>query len=138
MSGRGEILKDIACAKPLNLFMMLPPAAVSTAACYKAFDSMHVSIPASSQSVEEALAKGDLEALGSSMSNMLMAPAAKLNADIRRCIDQLKAYGPLGVNMTGSGSCVYAIFEDEQLCRYAQSRYYGKFKTLITKTCRID
>ena len=36
--------------------------------------------------------------------------------------------------MTGSGSAVFALFESEELCRWAKSRYKGKLKTRIAKS----
>jgi hypothetical protein len=36
--------------------------------------------------------------------------------------------------MTGSGSAVLALFESEELCRYAKSRYRGKFRAAVVKT----
>ena len=44
------------------------------------------------------------------------------------------SFSPLGVTMSGSGSCILAWFETKELCEWAKSRYRGKHKTLILKT----
>ena len=43
----------------------------------------------------------------------------------------------MAVNMTGSGSGVYAVFETAELCAWAESRYRGKFRTYLLKTAKI-
>ncbi len=78
--------------------------------------------------------RGDAAALGKSLSNGLTAAAKRLNAGVGECISELEEFAPLGVNMTGSGSGVYALFENDQFARYAKSRYRGKNSFILTKT----
>ena len=89
---------------------------------------------ACTQSAITALQSGNVAALANSLSNALTLPATRLNPQIAEAIEELKSFSPLGVNMTGSGSAVYALFESKELCEWARSRYKGKFNSLILKT----
>jgi fructose-1,6-bisphosphatase-3 len=40
--------------------------------------------------------------------------------------------------MTGSGSCVFALFETRELCEWAKSRYRGDFRAYVVKTVIPD
>jgi 4-diphosphocytidyl-2C-methyl-D-erythritol kinase len=66
--------------------------------------------------------------------NDLYKPALHLNGDVERAYEELKSFSPLGVAMTGSGSCVFAIFETAELCRWAKSRYRGKFRAIVSQS----
>ena len=66
--------------------------------------------------------------------NDLYEPAASLCAEVKTAMDDLQTFSPLGAFMTGSGSAVLALFETEELCRWAKSRYRGKCRASILKT----
>jgi 4-diphosphocytidyl-2-C-methyl-D-erythritol kinase len=132
--GRGEKVELLSDRLRLDLCLLLPPTSVSTAECYGYFDKLATKHSPRSDEVIKAVFSGDRAKLGGSLSNALTAPAMHLNDDICKAFDELKAFSPLGVNMTGSGSCAYALFENDQFCSYALSRYNGKFKMIQTKT----
>jgi 4-diphosphocytidyl-2C-methyl-D-erythritol kinase len=83
-----------------------------------------------------SLVENDAERLGRYLTNDLFAPACTLNQEVYTAQKEMQAFSPLGTVMTGSGSCVLGLFETEELCKYAQSRYKGKFKTLVLKTVK--
>ena len=66
--------------------------------------------------------------------NDLYEPARALNKDVEAAFSEAVSFSPLGAVMTGSGSCVLALFETRELCEWAKSRYRGKFSTIVTKT----
>jgi 4-diphosphocytidyl-2C-methyl-D-erythritol kinase len=57
---------------------------------------------------------------------------------VEKAYDEAKSFSPLGVTMSGSGSCVFAMFETKELCEWAKSRYKGKFRTYVVKTIIPD
>ena len=138
MQGRGteiEILPDF----PTLYFMaIIPPTGVSAGACYKKYDETAKPIRAQSKTEEaiRALQEKDIERLGRYLTNDLFASSCALNPDVYKAYLEMQAFSPLGVVMTGSGSAVLGLFETEELCRYAQSRYKGKFQTQIIKTIK--
>lgn len=133
ISGRGEKVQLLDCDLKLDLALIVPKTGVSTGACYALSDSLGERTRTSDK-VIRALEEGDREELGRALSNGLYAPAKTLNADVGRAYEELESFAPLGVNMTGSGSAVYAIFENDMFARYAQSRYTGGMRFIQTKT----
>ena len=66
--------------------------------------------------------------------NDLYAPALHLNEDVKQAYGEAISFSPIGVTMSGSGSTVLALFDTPELCQWAQSRYWGKFRTYVVKT----
>ncbi|MGN0804467.1 MAG: 4-(cytidine 5'-diphospho)-2-C-methyl-D-erythritol kinase [Candidatus Coproplasma sp.] len=133
ISGRGEKVKLIEGKPRLSIGLLLPEEGVSTAECYRLSDSLEKS-PFTSELAQEAIEQEDVEKLGLSLSNGLLSSAKRLNGRIATAYNELKEFDPLGVNMTGSGSGVYAVFENDEFARYAKSRYLGKCRFVLTKT----
>lgn len=133
ISGRGEIVNPVQGKPKLSLGILLPKKGVSTAQCYCLCDRLPKSEYTSNE-MQNAIEDGDINSIGQSLSNGLYASAIRLNADVESAYRELKAFDPLGVNMTGSGSAVYAIFENEEFARYAKSRYMGKHLFILAKT----
>ncbi len=133
ISGRGERVKLLDCRLRLDLLLLLPRSGVSTADCYGMSDRLPANAPSSGQ-VESALLSGDRAALGKALSNGLFGAASALNPEVAAAAQALKEFDPLGVNMTGSGSCVYALFENDSFASYAASRYRGPCRALQVKT----
>lgn len=136
LKGRGEIVEFIDSDLKLNFLLLLPSEPVSTSLCYKTYDKINCKQPPSSDEAYAALNSGNVFKLGKALSNSLLPAAYNLNPDVGQAIIQLKEFAPLGVTMTGSGSCVYALFENDQYRNYALSRYRGKFRAIATKTIK--
>lgn len=133
ISGRGEIVKKIDSNLKLDLVLLVPEGGVSTAECYKLSDTFAQGAPMSDR-VESAILKGDLEGVAQSLNNHLFKAATLLNKGVEKAKAELEGFAPPGVNMTGSGSAVYAIMENEQFARYTHSRYRGRHRLILTKT----
>jgi 4-diphosphocytidyl-2C-methyl-D-erythritol kinase len=114
----------------------MPNESVNTGACFKAYDEMErtARTDGATEACLRALNAGDLQGVGNLLCNDLYLPAAELNAQVKRAYDEAVSFAPLGVTMTGSGSCVAALFETRELCEWAKSRYYGEYKTAVVKT----
>lgn len=133
ISGRGESIVRLGSRLKLDIGLLVPESGVSTSECYRVCDGFPRGAPMSGQA-EKAVIECDREALCASLSNGLTGAAAQLNGDVGTGLKELESFAPLGVNMTGSGSCVYAVFENDQFLRYAQSRYCGKYRFIPVKT----
>lgn len=137
MQGRGERLTAIGGDLPtLHMLMICPKEGVSAGGCYKAYDRLN-SVDEKSGATERAIAalvEGDLSMLCDSLENDLYLPAASLCGAVQKAVEEAKSFSPQGVVMTGSGSAVLALFETPELCRWAKSRYRGKFRTKVLKT----
>lgn len=133
LCGRGEKVERIKSRRRLDLLLLLPAGGVSTAECYSLYDKLPQAELFTEPAVE-ALKTGDLAGLGKSLNNALYLPAVKLNGGVERAFKELEAFSPLGVNMTGSGSGVYALFDCAEMCAYAKSRYRGRCRCIQLKT----
>ncbi len=136
MQGRGNELTPLSCDEQYHFFMLLPSSSVATGACYGEYDRAPVRFGEENATDKaiDALLKKDINGLGRYLTNDLFPPAARLNQDVQKAFEEAKSFSPLGVVMTGSGSCVLALFETRELCEWAKSRYRGKFRTAICKT----
>ena len=134
ISGRGENISPIASNLRLDILLFVPQYGVSTAQCFKLFDQGEKPVGVYSQNAKNALILGDRALFCKNLNNHLLAPAIALCDDVEREYNNAVSFAPLGVNMTGSGSAVYAVFESAEMCRYVASRYRGKAKLIQTKT----
>lgn len=135
LRARGTQIEELSFSGKPCFLLLLPPQGVSTAECYRLYNG---GISGNSDEAARALERGDLRALGKNLYNALEVPARTINPDVGTAIDELKQFDPLGVCMTGSGSGVYAMFENIEFCEYAASRYKGKFKCFILKSHNIS
>lgn len=133
LGGRGEKVELIESDLRLDIGLLVPKSGVSTAQCYFKYDEIGGGQP-TSDAVYKAILSGDKTALGAVLSNDLYNAATALNGEVGRAKQALLSFAPLGVNMTGSGSAAYAIFENDSFARYAQSRYRGDCSFILTKT----
>ena len=134
LKGRGEEVELLNADLPLDIGLLVPKTGVSTAQCYKKFDKLSLHCGASGEEVSGAVLSGDKQRLGRALHNDLFKSASALNSSVLTAYDELVAFAPLGVSMTGSGSAVFAIFENDSFARYALSRYRGESEFIITKT----
>ena len=140
LTGRGERVRRIDSGLKLYMCLAVPKTGVSTGSCYALYDRLNAAYGLTNgvlndcNGMETALKEGDLRGVCARLNNDLTAAAVKLNPDILKCVEELRSFDPLGVNMTGSGSAVYAVFENEQFASYAKSRYRGGAEIILTKT----
>ena len=145
MQGRGEQVQPINCKETLHFLLLCPEVSVSAGACYKAYDEMEIERKAAPYKAENdtenciaALINKDKNGVGRYLMNDLFEPAARLCKEVKKAYDEALAFSPLGVTMTGSGSCVLALFETKELCEWAKSRYKGAFQAYVAKTVIPD
>ena len=142
MQGRGEQVTPIKTGAKLHFLLLCPDTSVSAGECYKKYDELFANGQDERQSATEsamrALTRNDKNGLGRYLMNDLYAPAAALNADVKRAYEEALSFSPLGAVMTGSGSCVLAFFETKELCEWAKSRYRGKFRAYVAQTIVPD
>ena len=134
MEGRGEKVTPVFSKQVLNLLLLCPKSTVSAGGCYRRYDERTERFLSMSGEFLTAFSSEDLTGMGAKLSNALYPSAKDLNGDVQKAYDELLAFSPLGVTMSGSGSAVFALFETEELCRWAKSRYKGKFRSYVVKT----
>jgi 4-diphosphocytidyl-2-C-methyl-D-erythritol kinase len=136
MTGRGEQVQTLACELPLFFLLLTLPSGVSTPACYRLYDELPKGTKPTTEQAIKALHKGSVPELGASLGNALYPAAVQLNKDVERSVKETCALHPDGVNMTGSGSCVFAMFADEERCQNAMRDYQGKANILTARAIK--
>lgn len=111
VKGIGEKIHPLSPLKEGFIVAAKPDAGVKTAGCFARYDALTQVTHPDTAAAMDAMAKQDLTALGALLENVL-EPAADLPSTepLRQA---MLAAGALGARMTGSGSVVYALFEDE-------------------------
>ena len=137
MQGRGEKVTKLDLSNTLHFLLICPDSSVSAGECYRAFDTQPRTLEyrgCQTETCAEFLRKNDLNEAGRYLMNDHFRAAYSLNADVGKAYEEAVAFSPLGATMSGSGSCVFAMFETKELCEWAKSRYKGKFRTYVVKT----
>lgn len=111
-TGRGEIVRPLKLARPIDLVLMCPEFGMATAEVYR-----NVTAPAKPQTGEPicgALAQGDVEEMGRLLFNRLQPAAERLAPAIATYHHRLEQLRPAGQLMSGSGSSLFALCRDRQ------------------------
>lgn len=136
MRGKGDLVTPLPISETLHFLALLPRTSVDTGACYKEYDAMPIKTgdKNATEKTMDALARKNAEEAGRYLTNDLFPPATRLNKDVERAYEEATSFSPFGAVMTGSGSCVLALFETRELCEWAKSRYKGKCTAFVLKT----
>lgn len=137
VTGIGENLLELQDMFPCWFVVAKPEQGLSTAEVYQAYDALEEQqmIRPKTNGVIQAIYEKDLEALSRSMANVLeyAAPLQEI-AEIRQTMHQHGAYI---AQMTGSGSAVFGIFEQEEdakECAVSLSQTYQQ--VYVCKPCK--
>jgi len=119
--GVGQIVTPLPDLTGVNLLLIKPQIGVSTAECYALSDEQE---PLENEEEYKAMMNklfedekqsplSRIKAASPALINDLQAPAIKLAPVIEELIGAIKQTGSCFTAMTGSGSCVFGIYEDE-------------------------
>jgi 4-diphosphocytidyl-2C-methyl-D-erythritol kinase len=86
--------------------------------------------------VQKALEEGDDELLAKSIFNSLETPAISLVPEIHTIKDKLKEEGLKIVQMSGSGSSVFALSTDKHLLKSVVKKLEDQYLVEITKVIK--
>ena len=115
VTGIGEGLQPLPPLPECYIVIAQPQEGISTKEAYAAVDNATITHRPDNQSAIACLFAGDLEGVCAQAVNVFeVATELEGVKDIRRRMD---AFAPLCSQMTGSGSCVFAIFENEDTAK---------------------
>ncbi len=115
VTGIGDGLDPTFAIPPCHIVVAQPAEGISTKEAYAAVDNAEITRRPDHEAVKTALCKRDLRALCQQAVNVFeVATELKGVKDIRR---RMEAFSPLCSQMTGSGSAVFAVFEDEDAAK---------------------
>ena len=120
--GRGERVEPQALPTALHFVLVCPTVGVSTVAVYR--QVVPPDRPRSIEPITEALARGDVAALGRQFFNRLQPVAESLVPSLAAVRDALTNLGPSldGHLMSGSGSSYFGLARDRDAAEDAASR----------------
>jgi 4-diphosphocytidyl-2-C-methyl-D-erythritol kinase len=110
-TGRGEIVEPIKLGGPLWFVLVSPEIGLSTADVYRGVRAPEC--PQEGTAIKAALALGDAREIGKHLHNRLQEPAERLCGEVARWRRRLTELAPAGQLMSGSGSTVFALAQDE-------------------------
>jgi 4-diphosphocytidyl-2-C-methyl-D-erythritol kinase len=111
--GVGEKLTPLVAPPAHRLVVAKPLGSADTARIYRTYDSAETQITHSVEPVVSALRSGSLPDLASAVGNDLAPVTRGLVPEVAELERTLLASGALGASMSGSGTAVYGIFDDE-------------------------
>ena len=133
--GIGEIIDPIEIKNNYYVLLVKPEMGCSTREVYQAADAMKLDV-CNMDNVIKALAEGDDELLANNLANSLQAPAISLVPAIQTIIDELKESGLKIVQMTGSGSAVFALSTDKKLLKKVFKKFENKYHVELAKVLK--
>jgi len=129
VEGTGERVTALGSVPPWWTVVVQPPLSVATAEAYRLLDAARAlagsnrrprSDSASLRAVD-ALQRADFAALGAELSNDFHAPILAAYPEVAAADAALRAACGSSL-LSGSGSCLFALFEDEESARTGAAR----------------
>ena len=133
--GIGEKLDFISIKNDYYALIVKPQQGCSTQMVYEVSDKMELPI-GDVEKVKLALETGDDDLLADSIFNALEGPAISIVPEIQVIKNKLYAAGLKIVQMTGSGSAVFALSTDKKLIRAAARALEDQYLVEETKVLR--
>ena len=135
VQGVGEILTPITIKNNYYVLLVKPDAGCSTKEVYAISDSMDLKT-CNIENVIKALEEGDDDLLAESISNALQEPAIKNVPAIQTIIDELYENGLKMVQVTGSGSAVFALSTNKQLLKKVFKKLDDRYQVELAKVIK--
>ena len=118
--GRGEVLTDLAPLPACHVVLCKPAFSVPTPELFARLDGVRLRRRPDTRGLISALAAGDLAGAARRMYNVFEdALPPRRAAEIQRLKTALIQHGALGASMSGTGSAVFGLFDDDGTARRA-------------------
>ncbi len=109
VEGRGERLRKLPDMPECVFVVCKPEFSISTAELYQKLDSVAIARRPDQQAMETALLAGDLTRVADLLCNVFDPVVTAEHLELNYIKSICNSYGALGMQMTGSGSAIYAI-----------------------------
>jgi 4-diphosphocytidyl-2-C-methyl-D-erythritol kinase len=125
--GVGEILTPLVAPPAHRLVIAKPLGSAETTRIYRAYDGMKTESASTVGPVVSALRSARVPDLASAVGNDLAPVTEELVPEVAALERELLVSGALGASMSGSGTAVYGIFDDEEAARNAKVKIEAPF-----------
>jgi 4-diphosphocytidyl-2-C-methyl-D-erythritol kinase len=123
-TGRGERVEALPLPETLYIVLLCPTVGLSTADVYRGVTVPER--PLTGVEIRQALAQGQMEAIGRRLHNRLQRVAEGLCPAVAAAYARLEALRPAGQLMSGSGSSLFALCRHwEEAVRIARAIRHG-------------
>ncbi|HZZ65773.1 MAG TPA: 4-(cytidine 5'-diphospho)-2-C-methyl-D-erythritol kinase [Candidatus Baltobacteraceae bacterium] len=117
VEGTGERVTALGAVPAWHALVIKPPAAVETASAYRRIDAARRESRPRSDSVSlqvaQALQRGEFDIVERLLQNDFQDVLVPQVPEIAQALDRLREAGARHPVLTGSGSCVFAVFQDK-------------------------
>lgn len=134
VTGIGEKLEFIEIDTNFHLFLVKPKFGVSTKKLFTNLEIKEVSVK-EFENLLDGLQTGNYDKVQKNLINDLQPQAIQEHPKIQKIINDLINFGFDNACMTGSGSVVFGITQDENLTRRAVEKFFLKYP--LVKKSRI-
>ena len=129
--GRGERLRKLPDMPDCVFVVCKPEFSVSTPELYRKIDSVAIAKHPDHMAMESALLAGDIAGVADLIYNVFDPVVTAEHLEMNYIKSICNSYGALGMQMTGSGSAVYAIMPSFEyaavVCNMLKDNYPGVF-----------
>ena len=126
--GRGEILTDLADLPDCRFVIAKPEFSISTPELYKKLDSVPLRRHPDTAGLLQSIEAGDLREICRRMYNVFEDVPDRRMRTVGEIKGVLLDHGALSAMMTGTGSAVFGVFDDETAARAAQERLGSEYR----------
>ena len=132
--GRGEQLKTLKPCTKFQVLLVFPGFPVATSWVYQNLKLKLTKRENNISILRKNLSLSDITSLGSRLYNDLEPVVIQRFPEVQVVKDELRAWGALGVLLSGSGSTVFGIFDDPEKARVACAGLNGTWERVIVET----
>jgi 4-diphosphocytidyl-2-C-methyl-D-erythritol kinase len=125
--GVGDVLTSLPAPPAHHLVLAKPARSADTGKIYRAYDATRTESARSVEPVVSALRSKSVPALAAAVGNDLAQVTRGFVPEVAALEQQLGASGALRALMSGSGTAVYGIFEDEESAGAAKAAVDAPF-----------
>ena len=118
--GKGEILTDVPALPACSIVICKPSFSISTPELFKKINCDKIQLRPDTDGLISALSEGNLAKTARRMYNVFEDVLPKNAGAINEIKQRLFDYGALGAVMTGTGSAVFGLFDDEIAAKEAR------------------
>ncbi len=132
---RGQEVIPIKSDKKLYFVVIYANSGVETKLCFEKYDTLNQSgVVCDIRQVISSVLDGDFSCFKDRNNNALYNGACALNGEIKENLDALKSLSPEYLGMTGSGSTVFAMYNELEMAKWAHDKLkkQGKNAELLT------
>ena len=135
VQGVGEIITPINVKNNYYVLIVKPETGCSTREVYALSDTMDLKT-CNIENVIKALDEGDDKLLADNISNALQDPAIRIVPAIQTIINELKQFGLDIVQVTGSGSAVFALSTDKKALFKILKKLEDKYEVELARVLK--